>query len=526
MLTSNELDWTKPLQKGGPTDLGFESSLMSLSGIQDGPYLFLRDGKFEDLSNIKNWKAGTYSMPEGSSIVPRPSEGSFEWDSTAFNMIQVNETARFLDDHIKNRPNDPFFAYIALGNVHIPHSPPDVYLDGSIVAGKYNSSHMDLLGEMDKVVGSIVQHLDDRDLLGDTIVIFTSDNGGLGPKYSEQFGHNSHGPLRGAKGQIYEGGHRIPFMMRWDNGPIPAGATRSRLLGLNDLFATLCQLVGVEVPKGQAIDSVSFADYIENEENTQNLRETLGVWAMKMGLLREESLRKNNLKLIRQRHSGQMFLYDLDKDISETKNLINEDIYKDTVSEMMAELKDIGPCYDNQGTFSIVNGGSTQQTTCAWFGQDPSRCRAHYGGQIECRLTCAGRSSSACDSYPSKPTSSPSEQSQGTAKPSTMSLNGSCNDSTLRFKVLKDQKFIRKDCTWVSSKDIDNRCNLPTVSSMCPDTCNNCRNCVDSTGTFKIEFRGIIMYKDCIWIRSRQIKQRCALPGVSETCSATCDPSC
>ena len=125
-------------------------------------------------------------------------------------MLLVNETARFLDDHEANRNGDPFFAFVALGNVHIPHSPPNKYLDGSRVAGQHATGHMDVLLEMDKVMGSLNQLLEERNMENDTIVVFTSDNGGLGGKWgSRDYGHNSHGPLRGAKGQIWEGGHRI-----------------------------------------------------------------------------------------------------------------------------------------------------------------------------------------------------------------------------------------------------------------------------------------------------------------------------
>ncbi len=161
--------------------------------------MFLRDGKFEDLTNITNWVYGTYSMPFGQSIIPRPADGSPTWDSTAYNMMLVNETARFVDDHLENRPEDPFFAYVALGAVHVPHSPPDKYMDGTDIAGEYGTAHMDLLAEMDLTVGSIIQHLEDRGVLGDTIVVFTSDNGGLGQRTtgSNAFGHDSSGPLRG-----------------------------------------------------------------------------------------------------------------------------------------------------------------------------------------------------------------------------------------------------------------------------------------------------------------------------------------
>ncbi len=176
-------------------------------------------------------------------------------------------------------------------------------------------------------------------------------------------------------------------MMRWDNGPIPAGQTRSHLVGLNDLFATLCQLAGVDVPDdNSAIDSVSFADYIADEDNTDNLREFLGTWAIKDGIIRQESMRKNNLKLVRERETGELFLYDLDADLSEKRNLVGRNVYKDDVTEMMAKIKEIGPCYDNENTFYIVDtGGAKKEKTCSWFRTKPQRCFNYSEGPIQCR---------------------------------------------------------------------------------------------------------------------------------------------
>ena len=108
----------------------------------------------------------------------------------------------------------------------------------------------------------------------DTILIFTSDNGGLSniATSSETIaGHVSNGPLRGHKADIFEGGHRVPMIIKW-KGHIDKGQSRSHMVGLNDLYATLCDLVGIEVPVGQAQDSVtSFADYIYDGNNTDGL---------------------------------------------------------------------------------------------------------------------------------------------------------------------------------------------------------------------------------------------------------------
>ncbi len=109
ILLEDQFDWTQPLEQG-PQDIGFESSLISLGGIQEPPYTFFRNGKAQDLSNTTIWDVGTYSMPEGVSIIPKYGDGTVNWDSTAYNMALVNEAARFLDDHESNRKGDPFFA--------------------------------------------------------------------------------------------------------------------------------------------------------------------------------------------------------------------------------------------------------------------------------------------------------------------------------------------------------------------------------------------------------------------------------
>ena len=296
----------------------------------------------QSMANITTWNKGTYDMPYGLSKISQGGEGSVSWDSTAYNMILVNETERFLDDHMKRRNGDPFFAYIALGNVHIPHSPPRSYIDGTPVAGEYPTPHMDVLLEMDKVMGSLTALLRDRNIEDDTMIVFASDNGGLGPKYSYDYGHNSHGPLRGQKGQIWEGGHRIPLIMKWKNGNVPSGESRSKLVGLNDIYATLCDLAGVEVPLGQAIDSISFAKYLQNETEQSNIREYLGVWRVSKQK-QYESIRKHNLKLIRKVSDGALRLYDLDDDLSESNSLISQQIYAGVVAEMLEKLEEIGP---------------------------------------------------------------------------------------------------------------------------------------------------------------------------------------
>ena len=203
VLSNNYHNWSLPLD-GGPRDIGFDYSAMAPEGVHRAPFAFIRNNFLvPDESEIVYWNAGTYDMPHGQSIIMEgvlEGDGDQNWDSTAFNMIVVNETIAFLDGHMQDRASDPFFSLVSLGAVHLPHSPPDKYIDGSPVAGQYPSKHMDLLGEVDKVVGSLVEALADRGQLEDTIIIFTSDNGGLNFKKKNSTLYDSSGLLRGAKG--------------------------------------------------------------------------------------------------------------------------------------------------------------------------------------------------------------------------------------------------------------------------------------------------------------------------------------
>ena len=120
-------------------------------------------------------------MPHETSIIyhRHKGEGSKDWDSSTYNMILVNETSQFIENHLQNNNDNPYIAYVPLGAVHEPHLPPDKYIDGSNVAGEY----VDMLMEMNKTVGSLVGIIKDKGLAEDTIIIFGSDNGGLNPTF-------------------------------------------------------------------------------------------------------------------------------------------------------------------------------------------------------------------------------------------------------------------------------------------------------------------------------------------------------
>lgn len=405
MLSTTDIPWENNRLIEGPGDIGFDESYITVSGIQAPPYAFLRNDQFEDdlWTNMKYWKKGSYMMPEGVSLIQKKGEGISTWDSTAYNMILVNETEKFLDNHIESHPDEPFFTYVALGAVHGPHSPPDEYLDGEKIAGKHDTEHMDLLKEMDKVVGSLIGILENKNVLEDTIIVFTSDNGGVGGNHgSWKSGHQSSGLLRQSKGSMYEGGHRVPMTIRWDNGKIPKGEKRTHIVGLNDLFATLSDMAGIEVPYGQANDSVSFADYLLDESKSQGLREYLGVFRFDNNKIQNSSgsIRKGSMKLIYDYINRTVELYDLSNDISETNDVSADENNAELIREMFDELKKIGPCYDRQNKVRVKvahqHFKGLKNKSCDWFKKNKvKRCTRLEA--IHCGSVCAGKNQQKCN---------------------------------------------------------------------------------------------------------------------------------
>ena len=310
-------------------------------------------------------------------------------------MILVNKTNTFINKHLEKMPDKPFFTYVALGSVHVPHTPANEYSDGTLLKGQYQTGHMDVLNEMDKVVGSLVDHLKSQGVLNNTIIVFASDNGGLGGDISsEEYGHVSNGPLRGYKGMIYEGGHTIPMIFRWDNGLVPKEEKRSRLVGLSDLFATLTDMVGIQKPGSQAIDSISFANYLFDETNQYGLREHFGIWRAYSHIQQFSALRKGSMKLVYNHESRMSELYDLSKDQSEQTDISAQN--EVLVNEMKQILRQIGPCVDRKGRFKVnVRWNPNFTTSCAWFARERSRCRWSPDAKFNCGKTCAS-SSNAC----------------------------------------------------------------------------------------------------------------------------------
>jgi arylsulfatase A-like enzyme len=120
------------------------------------------------------------------------------------------------------------------------------------------SAKADMVMEVDVIVGKIVEALEARGLIERTLIVVTSDNGGIPTEIDRAAGHDAVGGLRGAKSYIWEGGHRVPFVAHW-TGRVPAGTVRHQLIGTHDFVPTFVELGGGKFEPDQMLDSVSLA---------------------------------------------------------------------------------------------------------------------------------------------------------------------------------------------------------------------------------------------------------------------------
>ncbi len=148
-------------------------------------------------------------------------------------------------------PAKPFYLHYVPNNVHTPHTPNARFKGGS-QCGPYG----DFVQELDGSVGEILDVLDRLGLATNTLVIFTSDNGGGYDRAAVDAGHRCCAPFNGQKGDAWEGGNRVPFLARWQ-GRIAPGRVSDGLLCLTDMLATFAAVAGQAVPAGAGFDSVN-----------------------------------------------------------------------------------------------------------------------------------------------------------------------------------------------------------------------------------------------------------------------------
>jgi arylsulfatase A-like enzyme len=237
-------------------------------------------------------------------------------------------------EYIESRSGDrPFFIYMPLTAPHTPVVPAARFKNKNSL-GAYG----DFCEEVDWCVGQVLNALDKKGLAENTLVIFTSDNGCaayIGVKALEKNGHYPSYIYRGYKADIFEGGHRVPFLARWPK-KVDAGTDCVETVCLTDLLATCAEITGVTLPDNAGEDSVSILPALLGKKSKRALREATvhhsingsfsirqGKWKLEMcpgsggwGYPRPALAKKQKLPDIQ--------LYDLSKDISEKNNVYKE----------------------------------------------------------------------------------------------------------------------------------------------------------------------------------------------------------
>ena len=246
-------DWNGQL-KPGPLELGFDYYFGVPVVNSHPPFVYVENhgvvGLVPDDPLVFGKKAQTRVFPEKMGIdqIGGAAAAHALYDDELVGTRLTEKAVNWIADH----KTQPFFLYLATTNIHHPFTPHPRF-KGSSECGRYG----DFIHELDWIVGEVLQALAEHDLADNTLVIFTSDNGGMlnqGGQDAWKAGHRLNGPLLGFKFDAWEGGHRIPMIARWP-GRIPAGTVSDQLICNVDMLATFAALVGRGLGETDAVDS-------------------------------------------------------------------------------------------------------------------------------------------------------------------------------------------------------------------------------------------------------------------------------
>jgi arylsulfatase A-like enzyme len=258
-------DFSQPMQTG-PREWGFDYSYVLLGGHQGPPYMFFENNRVAgDPAQVTQLAAG----PLNGGIVPVPGPGLPDWDSRRVGESLLEKALAFIDQTSAK----PFYIHLSTDGAHGPYTPPET-LQGTPVKGASGMTpHTDMVHEVDVVVGKFVEALEKRGLIENTLIVVTSDNGGI--PSDRAHGHDAVGGLRGSKSHIWEGGHRVPFVVSW-RGRVPAGTVRHQVIGTHDIVPTFVALGGGRLEPDQMLDSVSLAPvFLGQRGDDRPARQTL-----------------------------------------------------------------------------------------------------------------------------------------------------------------------------------------------------------------------------------------------------------
>jgi len=266
--------------------------------------------------------------------------------------LVVDEAVHWLR-HERNAAK-PFFLYVCLHEPHEPIASGKPYVDlYPGVDHPTQAAHHGNVTQMDAAFGRLMTTLDDSQLTKNTLVIFTSDNG---PAITRRHPHGSAGPLRGKKGMLYEGGIRVPGIIRWPGHTKPRSVSKEPVSGV-DLLPTICDITGIPVPADRAIDGTSWLPILDGQSIKRatplywqfNLARSKpkvalrdGDWKILATLTGRElkpggAIKADDQKAIKTAELDTFELYNLRKDIAEEHNLARQEPQR--LKRMAARLR-------------------------------------------------------------------------------------------------------------------------------------------------------------------------------------------
>lgn len=338
------IDYSKAVQQGA-NEAGFDYSYVIPGSLDMGPYVYLENGKATQLPNQE--------FP-GEKFPAYIRKGEITTDFSHVNALDhlLGKANEFIESHAHQ--SQPFFLYFPLTAPHKPALPHPRF-EGKSGLGP----HGDFIMQTDWTVGEILKTLDDAGIADETLVIFTSDNGSymfkLGPDQKDHTEdasvqgyrpehHRANGEWRGTKADIYEAGHRVPFLMRWP-GHWDKNQKIDKTICLTDVMATIAEVIDADVDTNQSEDTYSFYALLNGEGTDFNRPPIVHHSVNGTFAVREESY-----KMIfsdgsggREKPVGGVFqqpyqLYDILKDPQETENLISQETDKAAKMENKLEV--------------------------------------------------------------------------------------------------------------------------------------------------------------------------------------------
>ena len=344
------VDFTKAIT-GGPNAVGFDRYFGISASLDMPPYQWIE--------NDRVVRQPDAVMPQSRDEFLSTTTGKMTSDFTLEGVLPrlKKEAVKWIGE----KKDEPFFLYLPLNAPHLPVVPNSEFA-GKSKAGRYG----DFVFEVDDFVGAVTGALEKNGIEDNTLVLFTSDNGSLWhwwdarnpadvesyrltprAKIVQEFGHQGNTHLRGTKADIWEGGHRVPFLVQWP-AKIPANTVSDEPVELTDMLATVAAMVGEGLAENAGEDSYNILPAMLGEKSEAPIREAMVHHSLR-GMF---AIRQGDWKLVLGQGSGGFSvprglkhdskwpdgqLYDLAIDPRETENLYEK--HPDSVASMTALLE-------------------------------------------------------------------------------------------------------------------------------------------------------------------------------------------